>query len=176
MRFPLSAICAIGWWVIGVGGRGDDTTGRSSKRSVTAGAGRGHPSGLSAYPCGDDRLAIGGMRMSDAGLELELATAQDLCRIRQPSCWGVWSGVDVSVSSRSSRCLQKRWHQERTFRQSRVDMDCCRPRFISGAVWPSLGLSVCRCLGAAVVRGGRNHQGCSVTASAGSGRQAGRNR
>ena len=25
------------------------------------------------YPCGDGRLAIGGMRMPDAGLELELA-------------------------------------------------------------------------------------------------------
>ena len=34
----------------------------------------------------------------------------------------MWSGVDVSVSNRSSRCFQKRWHQERTFRQSRGGM------------------------------------------------------
>src|SRR5215469_3450445 len=83
---------------------------------------------------GDGLLAMGGIRMRDAGLELELAIAQDLCLMRLLSCWGAWSGVDVSVSSRSSRCLQKRRHRERTFRQSRVDTDCCRPRFISGAV------------------------------------------
>ena len=34
------------------------------------------------YPCGDSRLAIGEMRMPDAGLEPELAIAQDLCRMR----------------------------------------------------------------------------------------------
>jgi hypothetical protein len=28
------------------------------------------------------------MRMPDAGLELELAIAQDLCRMRRLSCWG----------------------------------------------------------------------------------------
>jgi len=72
------------------------------------------------YPCGDGHLAIGGLRMSDAGLEVELAIAQDLCRMRLRRCWGVWSGVAVSVSSGSSRCLQKRWHRERIFRQLRV--------------------------------------------------------
>src|SRR6516164_3403860 len=106
--------------------------------------GKGLRLSAAKYPRGDGRLAIGGMRMPDAGLELELAIAQDLCRMRLRSCWGVWSGVDVSVSNRSSRWFQKRWHQERTFRQLRGGTDCCRPRFISGAVWPSLALSVCR--------------------------------
>src|SRR5215467_4996028 len=57
--------------------------------------------------------------MRDAGLELKLAIAQDLCLMRLLSCCGAWSGVDVSVSSRSSRCLPKRRHRARTFRQSR---------------------------------------------------------
>src|SRR5215472_16054827 len=58
--------------------------------------------------------------MPDAGLAVKLAIAQDLCCMRLRRCWGVWSGVAVSVSSRSSRCLQKRWRRERTFRQWRV--------------------------------------------------------
>src|SRR5215470_6251041 len=59
LRFPLDAICAIGWWVIGVGGRGGETTGRSSKRSVTAGTGRDHRSGSSAGSAGRrDRLGV----------------------------------------------------------------------------------------------------------------------
>jgi hypothetical protein len=33
--------------------------------------------------------------MPDAGLGLELAIAQDLCRMRQPSCWGVWLPAQV---------------------------------------------------------------------------------
>jgi hypothetical protein len=44
---------------------------------------------LSKYPYGDDRLAIGRMSMPDAGLELELAIAQDRCRTRRLSCWVV---------------------------------------------------------------------------------------
>ena len=34
------------------------------------------------------RLAVVGARMRDAGLELELAIAQDRCLTRRPSCWG----------------------------------------------------------------------------------------
>src|SRR5215472_12306632 len=49
MRFPFRAI---GWWVIGVGGRGGETMGRSSKRSVTAGTGRDYRSGPSAGAVG----------------------------------------------------------------------------------------------------------------------------
>src|SRR5215470_5573115 len=59
LRFPFNAICAIGWWVISVGGRGGETTGRSSKRSVTAGAGRDYRSGPSAGAAGPrDRLGV----------------------------------------------------------------------------------------------------------------------
>jgi hypothetical protein len=39
LGFPFGVICAIGWRVISVGGRGGETTRRSSKGSVTAGAG-----------------------------------------------------------------------------------------------------------------------------------------
>src|SRR6516225_9805937 len=54
-------ICAIGWRVISVGGRGGETMGRSSKRSVTAGAGRDHRSGPSAGAAGSrDRLGVSG--------------------------------------------------------------------------------------------------------------------
>src|SRR5215831_3941183 len=49
MRFPFRAI---GWWVSGVGGRGGETMGRSSKRSVTAGTGRDYRSGPSAGAVG----------------------------------------------------------------------------------------------------------------------------
>src|SRR5215469_17330689 len=49
----------MGWRVIGVGGRGGETTGRSSKRSVTAGTGRDHRSGPSAGAVGGrDRLGV----------------------------------------------------------------------------------------------------------------------
>jgi hypothetical protein len=33
----------------------------------------------SPYPCGEGRLAVGEVRMRDAGLELELAITQDRC-------------------------------------------------------------------------------------------------
>jgi transposase-like protein DUF772 len=52
LGFPFGAICASGWWVIGVGGRGGETTGRSSEGSVTAGAGGDHRSGPSAGAAG----------------------------------------------------------------------------------------------------------------------------
>src|SRR5215472_14559079 len=49
----------MGWRVISVGGRGGETTGRSSKGSVTAGAGRDHRSGPSAGAAGArDRLGV----------------------------------------------------------------------------------------------------------------------
>ena len=40
------------------------------------------------FPSGEGRLAVGGVRMRDAGLELELAIAQDRCLTRRSSCWG----------------------------------------------------------------------------------------
>jgi hypothetical protein len=40
------------------------------------------------FPSGEGRLAVGGVRMRDAGLELELAIAQDRCLTRLSSCWG----------------------------------------------------------------------------------------
>src|SRR5216683_5237003 len=39
-------------------------------------------------PSGEGRLAVGGLRMRDAGSELELAIAQDRCLMRRPRCWG----------------------------------------------------------------------------------------
>src|SRR5947209_9425804 len=96
------------------------------------------------YPCGEGRLAVGGVRMRDAGLELELAIAQDLCLTRLPSCWGAWSGVAGSVSSRSLRCWRRRWPREPICRRSRAGTGWCRPRCTSGADWPSSGLSACR--------------------------------
>src|SRR5215467_4671541 len=61
LRFeiPVWSNCAIGWWVISVGGRGGETTRRSSKGSVTAGAGGDHRSGPSAGAAGaGDRLGV----------------------------------------------------------------------------------------------------------------------
>src|SRR5438067_13220310 len=45
------------------------------KRGITPAFGYSAPH---PYPCGEGRLAVGGVRMRDAGLELELAIAQDL--------------------------------------------------------------------------------------------------
>jgi hypothetical protein len=39
-------------------------------------------------PSGKGRLAGGGLRMLNAGLELELAIAQDQCLIPRSRCWG----------------------------------------------------------------------------------------
>jgi hypothetical protein len=55
------------------------------------------------FPYGEERLAVGGVWMPDAGLELELAIAQDLCLTRLPSFWGAWNGGAGSASNRSSR-------------------------------------------------------------------------
>src|SRR5690349_13135045 len=44
------------------------------------------------FPSGEGRLAVGEVRMPDAGLELELAIPQDRCPTRLPSCWGAWNG------------------------------------------------------------------------------------
>ena len=56
----------------------------------------------------------------DAGLELELAIAQDRCAIRWPSCWGAWNGGAGSVSSRSLRCGRRRRRREPICRRSRA--------------------------------------------------------
>src|SRR6516164_8604286 len=59
LGFPFRANCAMGWRVIGVGGRGGETTRRSSEGSVTAGAGGDHRSGPSAGAVGArDRLGV----------------------------------------------------------------------------------------------------------------------
>jgi hypothetical protein len=52
------------------------------------------------YPCGEGGLAASGVRMRDAGLELELAIAQDRCLTRLPRYWVAWNGGAGSVSSR----------------------------------------------------------------------------
>lgn len=77
--------------------------------------------------------------MRDAGLELELVIAQDLCLTRLPSCWGAWSGVAGSVSSRSSRFWRRRRRREPICRRSRAGSSWCLPRCTQVA---PLGLSL----------------------------------
>ena len=71
---------------------------------------------MAEFPCGDGRLAIGAMRMRDAGLELELAIAQDRCRTGVPRFWAALNGGGGSVSSRSWRYWPRRRRRERTCR------------------------------------------------------------
>src|SRR5438270_12207872 len=81
------------------------------------------------YPCGGGRLAAGGVRMRDAGLELELAIAQDRCLTRLPRYWGAWNGGAGSVSSRRLRCWWRQRRRERICRRLRVGTGCCRPKY-----------------------------------------------
>src|SRR5712671_2190611 len=48
-----------------------------------------------SYPCGEGRLAVGGVRMRDAGLELELAITQDRCLTRLPRYWARGTAAPV---------------------------------------------------------------------------------
>jgi len=91
-------------------------------------------------PCGEGRLAVGEVRMRDAGLELELAITQDRCLTRLPRYWGAWNDGAGSVSSRRLRCWRRQRRPERICRRSRAGTDYCRPRCTSGAAWLSLGL------------------------------------
>src|ERR1700716_4246684 len=104
----------------------------------------GGAAALPAYPCGEGRLAVGRVRMRDAGLELELAITQDRCLTRLPRYWGAWNGGAGSVSSRRLRCWRRQRRRERICRRSRAGTGYCRPKYTSGAAWLSLGLLACR--------------------------------
>ena len=65
LGFRFSAICAMGWRVISVGGRDGKATGRSSEGSVAAGAGGDHRSRPSAGAAGArDRLGVSRQRFA----------------------------------------------------------------------------------------------------------------
>src|SRR5207302_10806827 len=96
------------------------------------------------YPCGEGRHAVGGVKMRDAGLELELEITQDRCLTRLPRYWGAWNGGAGSASSRRLRCWRRQRRRERICRRSPAGTGYCGPRCTSGAAWLRLGLLACR--------------------------------
>jgi hypothetical protein len=109
--------------------------------------------------------------MRDAGLVLELAIAQDRCRIRRPSCWGRGAAPVQCRAEAGGAGGRDNAGSEHVGSGAPARVGA-GPGVQMAPPGRARGHRRAGRLGAAVFRGRRDHQGCPVIAGAGSGRQA----